>query len=338
MAVLKKSYLVKKRNVLNEIRANGMTLQELRFLSIYLSKINPNDFSTRVVRFPINDFRAIMELGRINIDYLKNITDSLLSKIIHVPKERGGYRGVQLFKYCEVDVDDNDEWYIEFDAHDEALPLMFEFKDKYFSYQLWNALRLKSSNQLRMYEILKQYEKIGIRILSIEQLRDLLGIDKKEYKAYKDFRVRVLDSCQKALEKNTDITFMYEPYGKKGKGGKIQSLKFSIKKNTNYIDQLTLDKFIDQNRGFEDNSVQSEPEPYESRIQFLSDACDNEFTENEMTVLYNLMTECLPYEIIHDELKCYNYLMRKYNEMKMRNERTKIHNRFAYIKSIIGTE
>lgn len=332
MAVIKENYLVKKRNVLNEIRSNGMTLQELRFFSIYLSKINPNDTSTRVIRLPIDDFRAIMELGRINIDYMKTVTNSLLSKIVNIPTERGGYTGFQLFKRCRVDIDDNAEWYIEIDAHDEALPLMFEFKDKYFSYQLWNALRLKSPNQLRMYEILKQYEKIGMRILSIEELRNLLGIDKKEYKAYKDFRVRVLDACQQALSENTDIKFTYEPYGKKGKGGKILFLKFSIKKNTNYVDQLSLSEFIDQ------NTIEDEPlTPYEERIHFLLDACDNEFSESEIIVLYNLMIEQIP-SVIQSDIKCYDYLSRKYAEMKMRNEKNKIKHRFAYMKSIINNE
>lgn len=175
MAKIKKDYLVKKRNILNEIRANSMTLQELRFFSIYLSKINPYDINTRSVRFPLSDFQAIMEFGKINIDYIKNVTNSLLSKIVNVPTERGGYTAFQLFKDCKVDMNDNNEWYIEIDAHDKALPLMFEFKDRYFSYQLWNALRLKSPNQLRMYEILKQYEKIGERIISVEELRELLG-------------------------------------------------------------------------------------------------------------------------------------------------------------------
>ena len=47
--------------------------------------------------------------------------------------------------------------FYEIDAHDRALPLMFDFKNKYFKYELWNALRLKSPNQVRMYEILKQW-------------------------------------------------------------------------------------------------------------------------------------------------------------------------------------
>ena len=337
MATIKENYLVKKRNVLNEIRSNSMTLQELRFFSIYLSKINPLDISTRIVRFPIDDFKAIMELGRINIDYMKTVTNSLLSKFVNIPTERGGYTGFQLFKCCKIDINDNAEWYIEIDAHDEALPLMFEFKDKFFSYQLWNALRLKSSNQLRMYEILKQYEKIGIRILSIEELRNLLGIDKKEYPRFDNFKNRVLDACQQALAENTDIKFTYEPYGKKGKGGKILFLKFIIQKNKDYKDQLSLDRFIEQNKEIEKKL--EEPEGlYNKRIKFLCEACNNEFSENEIIVLYNLMLEYLPYSIISEDLKCYDYLMHKYDEMKMRAEKTKISHRFAYLKSLIGTE
>jgi plasmid replication initiation protein len=334
MAQIKENYLVKKRNVLNEIRSNSMTLQELRFFSIYLSKINPSDTSTRVVRFPLDDFKAIMELGRINIDYMKGVTNSLLSKIVNVPTERGGYTGFQLFKQCTVDMDDKSEWYIEIDANDKALPLMFEFKDRYFSYQLWNALRLKSPNQLRMYEILKQYERIGYRILSIEELRNLLGIGKNEYPRFGDFKNRVLDACQQSLQENTDITFTYEPHGKKGKGGKILFLKFTIKKNKDYIDQISLSEFI------EERKLNSEDKPfsrYEERIQFLSDACDNEFSESEIVVLYNLMLEHVAY-VIHDDIECYDYLAHKYAEMKMRNEKNKIKHRFAYMKSIIGTE
>lgn len=61
-----------------------MTLQELRFFSIYLSKINPWDVSTRVVRFPLEDFQRIMEFGRLNIQQLMASTDSLLCKVVHI--------------------------------------------------------------------------------------------------------------------------------------------------------------------------------------------------------------------------------------------------------------
>ena len=241
---IKKNYIIKKRNILNELRANNMTLQELRFFSIYLSKINPDKLETRMVRFSLTDFQKIMDFGKLNINQLKNTTNNLLSKIVNIPNERGGYSAFQLFKKCNVDTNEHGDWYVEIDAHDEALPLMFEFKNKFFSYQLWNALRLKSTNHLRMYEILKQYEKIGERILLVEELRELLGIDKKEYLRFDNFKVFVLNSCQEALEKYTDIKFTYEPYGKKGRGGKILTLKFTIQHNENYENPISLEQFI----------------------------------------------------------------------------------------------
>ena len=132
MSKIFKTAIVEKQNVLNELRSNNMSLQELRFFSIYLSKINPWDISTRAVRFPLSDFQHIMGFGRLNIRQLKSCTDSLLCKIVHIPDEKGGYTAFQLFKRCKVSQDDNDEWYVEIDAHDEALPLMFEFKNRYF--------------------------------------------------------------------------------------------------------------------------------------------------------------------------------------------------------------
>ena len=239
MQMLKKENLIEKRNVLNEVRRNSMTLTELRFFTIYLSRINPRDTSTRVVKFKLNEFKKIMDIEKMNITSLKNAAVGLLSKTVTVPNERGGFSAFQLFKRATVDQDEAAEWFIEFDAHDEALPLMFEFKRDYFTYQLWNALRLRSVNQLRMYEILKQYEKLGRREFDIKELRELLGIRPDEYPRWNNFRERVIDACQRALTDNTDITYTYER-GRAGRGGKWLSIVFYIQKNDKYIDQLSL--------------------------------------------------------------------------------------------------
>jgi plasmid replication initiation protein len=247
MAINQK-YLVEKRNELNEMRGKGMNLQELRFLSIYLSRINPRECeNTRIVRFSLVEFMKIMELKRENIVYFKNITRDLLQKVVTLPTEKGGYTQFQLFKKCILDRNDEGDWYIDINAHDDALPLMFDFKREYFKYELWNVLSLKSSNQIRMYEVLKQYENIGFRVMSVQELRELLGIMPSEYSRWTHFRERVLDSCQKALAEHTDISYKYEPYGKKGVGGKILQLKFTIIKNENYVDRLNLKEFLGEN-------------------------------------------------------------------------------------------
>lgn len=335
---IKRNYLVKKRNVLNELRANNMTIQELRFFSIYLSKINPDKLETRIVRFSLSDFQKIMDFGKLNISQLKNTTNSLLSKVVNVRTETGGYSAFQLFKECRVDIDNNTEWYVEIDAHDKALPLMFEFKNRYFSYQLWNALRLKSANQLRMYEILKQYEKIGERIICVEELKELLGIDKKEYQRFDNFKVYVLDSCQEALKKYTDIKFNYEPYGKKGRGGKVLTLKFTIQKNESYENPLSLEQFINLEEQSHESEADLFEQQFQEKLEFLNQACNNEFSIPELTVIYNLLIKILPYNLSKEDIELYNYIKRKYDELNWRASYTKITHRFNYLKKVLEAE
>ena len=240
-----KKHLVIKRNDLNELGPIDMSLQQMRFVIIYLAMIDPNDESTRRVRFPLDDFQAIMEMGRLNIKQLSNNIDELLSKVTGTITETGGILRFQYFKRCLIDTDNRGEWYIEFDAHDDALPIFFNLKSRYFKYQLWNGLRLKSVNQLRFYEILKQHQWRGFRVIAVKDLKMMLGIDENEYPKFYDLKRYVINVCQKALSENTDIFFTYEPHGKKGRGGKVLELKFTISANKGHEDSLTLERFIE---------------------------------------------------------------------------------------------
>lgn len=70
MADIYNNAWVQKRNILNELRANKLTLQEVRFFSIYLSKINPLDINTRIVSFRLEDFQRIMDFDTLNLTQL----------------------------------------------------------------------------------------------------------------------------------------------------------------------------------------------------------------------------------------------------------------------------
>jgi plasmid replication initiation protein len=362
VAELFQTAIVEKRNVLNELRSNNMTLQELRFFSIYLSKIDPYDLSTRCVRFPIEDFQRIMGFGRLNLGQIRASTDSLLCKLVHVPDEDGyGMRTFQLFKECHLFKANDGKWYMEIDAHDKALPLMFEFKNRYFTYELWNALRLKSPNQVRMYEILKQYEKLGKRELTVTELRELLGIDPNEYTLWQNFKVRVLDSCQQALKDTTDICFTYER-GKSGRGGKWLSVVFHIQKNNDYIDQLTLEEFINMQPDPEEKEETEEIEGQmvldlqedqvsetdedamaarygSEQLANLAEACNYEFGKAEMELIFQVLTRIhIPKDQATDSLEWGRifYLQTKYAALNVEDSKKQkrgappIINRFKY--------
>lgn len=377
MSDLFNTAIVEKRNILNAVRSNSMTLQELRFFSIYLSKINPWDKSTRVVRFPLADFSRIMGLGAgENIAHFRYTIRHILQQVVEVPNEKGtGYSVFQLFKRAKVEKDENDELYVEFDAHDDALPLMFDFKNRYFKYELWNALRLKSPNQVRMYEILKQYEGLGKRELTITELRELLGIGKNEYTdstGWSNFKKKVLDSYQQALKKTTDICYTYER-GKVGTGGKWLSVVFFIKRNDDHIDQLTLDEFIaqqtkpdtisednefvsqissfnddnnpDQSEGYEDESEIDWEQFYGSeQLAILAEGCAYEFNKEEMEQISRVLVRI---HIPKDQMSGSQifgkqfYLREKYAALnaeaakKAKNNEKLIRNRFKYFLKML---
>lgn len=332
--------IVEKRNILNELRGNNMTLQELRFFSIYLSKIDPYNIQTRIVRFPLVEFMKIMGFGRLNIKQLQASTDSLLCKLVHIPDENGrGVQTFQLFKKSYIFQDDNDEWFVEINAHDDALPLMFEFKNRYFKYELWNALRLKSANQIRMYEILKQYETIGERELTIEELRALLGIDPKDYSGrtgWSDFKKKVIDSCQQALKDTTDIYYTYEK-GRSGRGGKWLSVIFYIHKNNEYASPLSLEKFISMQKNIDVLQTEDESsiKDYGSELgNLLGDmVLRNEFDCKQVNVLKDMVEQAI---LEDDNLKRCSYLSNMLHRMDVYSPKEE--KRFIYLCKMIQND
>jgi len=270
-----------------------------------------------------------------NIKHMQGVTDSLLGKIIKIPNERGGYTSFQLFKKCTVDKDELNQWYIEIDAHDDALPLMFDFKREYFSYELWNALKLKSSNQLRMYELLKQYEAIGERKITLKDLREFLCIGSDEYPRWDNFKRRVLDSCKESLKEHTDLCFDYEPIRA---GRKITGIKFIIKKNTEYVDQLSLDDFLEQQTIEADYEI-TEIKDAEIKGSIYSEALPDELTETQVEYLRALAVNHvnpfdngpLPYEC-----RVADYLSEKVSLMEAQPEQ--IENKFAWLKKAVAED
>lgn len=367
---LKNTYIVEKSNILNEIRSTKMSLQELRFFSIYLAKINARDASTRCVRFPLSDFQKIMGIGRMNIKHFKTAVNGLLCKVVHMPTDKGGLSSFQLFKEVDLFKDDSDLWVVEIDAHDKALPLLFNLKKNYFTYELWNALRLKSVNQLRMYELLKQHEHIGNLEVKVSELREYLFIAPDQYSALKDFRIYVINSCQKALAKNTDISFTYEK-GKVGNRGKWLTIVFHISKNTNYTEPIQLDEFIDKQPAPQPEDKPQAPEQYpeyeppiptgtnrqasyeqpkndysDNYHRFLASACNFEFTESQIDDILSMIST-MPW-ILSDyrfsdssgsfEFAYYHYIQEVYSRLNVYADAHEVHNRYALFRKFVDND
>jgi plasmid replication initiation protein len=331
-----------KSNTLNEIRHTKMTIPQIRLFSIYLSKINPKDTASRKVEFRLDEYARIMQFKRYNITKLKKTAIDLTGLTIHFEtrNDRGGFTITSsvLFRRFEFYKNDDEDWLVSIDCHDDVLPLMFELQGHFFKYKLWNSLHLASTNQQRMYELLKQYENAGAREISVKDLREFLGLKENEYKIWYEFRRSILEASQSALANNTDIMYTWEVTERRGKGGKISKLRFNIEKNENFTKQITFEEFLSEQKA---PSVVGAIEEFEQvseddNMLFLSEACENEFKLEEIKVLHNLIIKIIP--VSETWIKRYEYLKQKYDELNWRAARAKIKNRFGYLKKIIEVD
>jgi plasmid replication initiation protein len=366
------NHLVEKRNVLNEmVWKEKITLQALKFLSLYLARINASDpENTRKVRFTAKEFARIMEFkGNFNKDHYIKTVDRLMNHVIHIHYPSGEIDSFPLFNYSKLrQCKNSGEWYVEMDANDLALPLMFDFKDRYFTYELWNVLQLKSFNHLRMYEILKQYETAGIRRIKLDDLKIFLGIEPDEYPRWTNFQTRILRGCQKALAEKTDIVFDYKPI-RNGRGGKVIGVEFRIMRNTAAI-QLTLDEFIGgtdnfqltfddlEHERFSTDLAADEPQiskPSQGRkrknndknytpedkktLKEYAEVCQNTFTDKEIKEIFELIHGRIqePKRVNAGHRKA--YLQEAYVSLLIRERNDendeKIGNRFKYLLGVL---
>ena len=80
----------------------------------------------------------------------------------------------------------------------------------YTKYQLKNIMQFKSAYSFRVYELLKQYEGIGSRLITLEDLRIGLDIEKEQYPKYSNLKQKVINVARNEINPKTDIAFDYE--------------------------------------------------------------------------------------------------------------------------------
>jgi len=154
-----------------------------------------------------------------------------------------------------------DAKFIDISFHPKMKPFLLSLQSHFTTYDVRNILRLPSSYSIRIYELLKQYQKIGKRKFFVQELKEVIGVieeidvnGKKKYKdnypLYGNFKQRVLLKAQKDLKKYTDISFEFDQI-KKGRA--VNEIIFYI--STNQPERINEDKITETEEVAETNDV-----------------------------------------------------------------------------------
>ncbi|MEW9139553.1 replication initiation protein [Bacillus wiedmannii] len=260
---LKKDLQIKENNIVSKsntlIEANSrLNLVEQKMLLCLASNIEPSDRDFKTYTFPIKQFHDLLGLsGSTKYTELSKITKELLSKVIEI---KVGEELIQV-SWLSSAIYNKNKGTIDLRFDPLLKPFLLELSSKFTSYRLANVVKLKSTYAIRIYELLKQYENIKERIISIENLRYYLdAID--VYPNYANLKQRVLKPSQKELNQKTDISFEFEEIKL---GRKVQKIRFIIRSQKKKdVDLVHFEKKLDQFQ---------QPNTFEQKIKRFEERC-----------------------------------------------------------------
>ena len=240
---LRDDYQVVKGNILNEaVLCKNTTLVEYRILLVALSKISPLSNSLTVY-FRAEEFCKLLGLRRNGMySYIKDSSKNLASRTLTI-ENKTQRKGITFAWLSEIKYDESFIT-ITFNHKLEEHILEIRKKGGYTKYFIKNILYLDSLYAIRLYELLKQYQKIGLRTISLYELKAKIGAVKKSYDKMFLFRKYVLIPSKNRVNICTDLVFDYEEIKN---GRDVTDIRFFIQSKSEISDDyktLRKDKLI----------------------------------------------------------------------------------------------
>jgi hypothetical protein len=210
---LPNSLIVTQSNKLVESRYN-LPLGEQRLILTMIARIQPDDEDFKPHRIRVHEFAEFMGIDKNHV-YVecKKTTEKLLTRVISI-EEPDGLLQIGWLSSAKY-IDGTGMVNLTFDP--QLKPYLLQLKSNFTSCKLNMLLSFTSQYTMRIYTLLKQYEKLKTREIEVEVLRDMLGIGKEQYSDYFDFKKRILLPTQKELAEKADLYFEFEEikYGRR---------------------------------------------------------------------------------------------------------------------------
>ena len=229
------SVVIFQHNNLVEARYS-LTLQEKRIILWLASRITPNDkdFDTHILS--VQEFMSLLDIsGKANYKELQKITLGLMKKalVIKHPEEQIVTQ-VSWLNYAQYR---EREGRIYLSFSEKMRPFLLELKERFTAISMTDLMQFTSIHAIRIYELLKQYQDIGERTLSVEEIKECCGV-KNKLKRYSDFEKKILLISQREINEKSDIQFDFERIKH---SRKIVAIRFLVSKNKKYnrgIDEI----------------------------------------------------------------------------------------------------
>lgn len=244
--------LIKKSNELVQARYK-LSLEEQRFILNLASYIHKDDEDFKSYEIRVADFVKMFGLEKRKAIYkaVEEAAKELVGKRIELSRD-GKKIYASWLSYAEY-VEGSGVIKVEF--HSSLKPYLLQLKENiligniegFVKYPLSTVVNFKSSYSIRLYELLKmevwkaekEKKKQFEKVLTIEEYRSILGLEKKNYPIFADLKRWVIEPPVREVSDKTELNIFETRYIKTGK--KITSICFVVLIRTETETQLRQD-------------------------------------------------------------------------------------------------
>ena len=287
--------LVVKHNDLIEARYD-LTLNEQKIIIYASSKLDRKMENFNILSLNIRDFFKLLGTTQERYTEVREVIRELRRKEIVInTEERELITGwISSIDYLK------DEGIIELEFSEKLIPYLLQLKERFTRYELKNILYLKNKYSIRIYELMKQYQNIGKRKISLIELRRYLSISDDEYKRFDNFERRVLGASIDEINELTDVSIDYE---KIKTGRRITDILFKI--GSNKESEIFINDISD--------------------LRFRMGLSDANFSDSQINNIYELAVAKT-----QDKVDVFEYVRLNYISIK-----DKARNKYAYLMKAI---
>jgi len=290
------NYIVTQGNNLIEARhKKPLTAREQKIVLTMVSMIQPTDEDFMMYNISIREFHQMLGLeGREHYAEIKSVVESLMTKLVEIPRQNGGWFITHWVSTAEYIVGKGT---IQLKFVPELKPYLLQLKDQFTSYRLSNVLSLNSTHSIRLYELMKKWQHLGKWESSVEKLRENLGVVGGIYPRYANFKARVLNKAIQELNEKTDLFIEFKEIKKGRSVERIQfTIRHSVEKEIRLPNSPVKPKKTSVNEDVRER-LNSLAEGYQFDHTYFSQMYEgasliwNEEAENELKMLINYVNE-----------------------------------------------
>jgi len=190
-----RNYLRQTPNVVNG--KYSLTKSESDLVYMLLTEIDKDDDDFKDYVFTKDELENKVG-SKIHSKQLYETAKSLMQKVIEIKKSSDKWELMNWFSYFSYD-----EGVITCGFDKRLKPYLLDMK-QYILTDIRHLIQIKSDYSRRIYLMLKEQEKFGIRKFNIEELMEILQVPKSSLQ-YKTFKINILNRAIRDINKYTDI-------------------------------------------------------------------------------------------------------------------------------------